>query len=332
MLMSPAILALILGSFLVGAFVFYGSAVGCRIIRSWNLASGSEQQLLLERKTYLVSTILNYAFAFEIFSLLLYVYTADHLHNLFVGAMCAAGSLNVNDYGYPTLVLKMANVFLCGIWIVMNHADNKAYDYPLIRVKYKFLMWIAALLAIEILLQTSYFAGLKADVITSCCGSLFGEHGETYASEIAGLPPKPMMVFFLLSIVLCLRLGVHFLWTGKGAKALSGMAAFAMVLSFISIISFISLYFYELPTHHCPFCILQREYGYIGYALYLALFVAGISGTSVGALERLKGKESMRSVIPPLQKKLCIVCMAGFTLFAAISSYPMIFSDFVLQN
>jgi hypothetical protein len=330
--MTPAIIALVFGSFLVGAFVFYGSAVGWRIIRRWNLESGSEHQLLLERKTYLVSTILNYAFAFEIFSLLLYVYTADHLHNLFVGAMCAAGSLNVNDYGYPTLVLKMGNVFLCGIWIVMNHADNKAYDYPLIRVKYRFLRWIAALLAVEILLQTSYFAGLKADVITSCCGSLFGEHGETYASEIASLPARPMTVFFLLSMVVCLRLGAYFLWTGKGAKALSGMAVLAMVLSFISIISFISLYFYELPTHHCPFCILQREYSYIGYALYLALFLAGISGASVGVLESFKGRGPMKRVIPSLQKKLCIVCMLGFTLFAAISAYPMLFSDFVLQH
>jgi len=328
--MSPAIIALVFGSFLVGAFVLYGSAVGWRIIRSWDLASGSEQQLLLERRTYLVSTILNYAFAFEIFSLLLYVYTADHLHNLFVGAMCAAGSLNVNDYGYPTLVIKMANVFLCGIWIVLNHADNKAHDYPLIKIKYKFLIAVAVSLLIEVLLQASYFAGLKADVITSCCGTLFSEHGETYTSDVAGLPPKPMMIFFFLSMVLCLRVGVHFLWTGKGGKSLSAMTVMAVVFSLISIISFISLYFYELPTHHGPFCVLQREYGYIGYALYLALFVAGISGASVGVLESFKGKESMKRVIPCLQKKLCIVCMSGFTLFAAISSYPMIFSDFVL--
>jgi hypothetical protein len=328
--LSPAIIALLFGSFLVGAFVLYGSAVGWKIIRKWNLESGSEHQLLLERKTYLVSTILNYVFTFEILSLLLYVYTADHLHGLFVGAMCAAGSLNVNDYGYPTLVFKMANVFLCGIWIVMNHTDSKAYDYPLIKIKYKFLMLIAALLVMEILLQTSYFAGLKADVITSCCGRLFGEHGETYTSDLAGLPPKPMTIFFFLSMALCVRLGAHFLWTGKGAKALSAMAVFAVVFSLISIISFLSLYFYELPTHHCPFCILQKEYGYIGYALYLVLLVAGISGTSVGVLESFKGRGSMKRVIPSLQKKLCIVSMSGFTVFVVISSYPMIFSDFVL--
>jgi hypothetical protein len=329
-LLNPAIIALIFGSFLVSAFVVYGAFVGWKILRNWDLNSGSEQQLVLERKTYLISTILNYVFAFEILSLLLYVYTADHIHDLFVGAMCAAGSLNVNDYGYPTLVLKMANVFFCGVWMVLNHADSKGYDYPLIKPKYKLLAALSFFLVIEMILQTSYFAGLKADVITSCCGTLFSEHGETYASDIAGLSPKPMMAFFFLSMLLCLRIGGHFLWTRRGARALSVVALAAAIFSLMSIISFISLYFYELPTHHCPFCLLQKEYGYIGYPLYLSLFAAGIMGASVGFLDRLKGNGSMINVVPALQRKLCVLCMAGFMLFATISSWPMIFSDFML--
>jgi hypothetical protein len=80
--------------------VLLAGAVGVRILISWNIKSGSELQLGLERQTYLVSTILSYTFVFQILSLFLYIYTADNLHNLFVGAMCAAGTLNVNEYGY----------------------------------------------------------------------------------------------------------------------------------------------------------------------------------------------------------------------------------------
>ncbi len=40
------------------------------------------------------------------------------------------------------------------------------------------------------------------------------------------------------------------------------------------IISFVSLYVYEHPHHHCPFCLLKAEYGYQGYWLYIPLFVA----------------------------------------------------------
>ena len=58
--------------------------------------------------------------------------------------MCAAGTLNVNAYGYPTLVLKVLNCLLAGIWLILNHADNRADDYPLIRKKYALLLLSSA--------------------------------------------------------------------------------------------------------------------------------------------------------------------------------------------
>ena len=107
MILNPAIIALILGSLICSIFAIYASFVGIQIIRHWDLGSGSARQLALERKTYLLSTILVCLLGFELFSLFLFVYTADHIHVLFVGAMCSAGSLNVNAYGYPTLILKI---------------------------------------------------------------------------------------------------------------------------------------------------------------------------------------------------------------------------------
>jgi hypothetical protein len=87
-----------------------------------------------------------------------------------------------------------------------------------------------------------------------------------------------------------------------------------------------------MPTHHCPFCLLQKEYHYIGYPLYLSLFTAGITGIGVGVLERVKGAASLTSVIPPIQKKLCLFSMIGYAIFALITSFPMIFSDFRLEG
>ena len=57
---------------------------------------------------------------------------------------------------------------------------------------------------------------------------------------------------------------VTFYLKNKGAYLFASLSGIAFVVSLASILSFISLYFYELPTHHCPFCILQKEYGYIG--------------------------------------------------------------------
>jgi len=332
MIINPAIIALVSGSVLITAFAFYALAAALRILRHWDIRSGSEGQLALERKTYLISTIFSYLLVFELFSLFLFIFTAEHVHHLFVGAMCAAGSLNVNDYGYLTLVLKIVTFMFCGVWMIVNLADNRAYDYPLIRTKYKLLILLTAMIGLETFFQTNYFMGLRADVITSCCGTLFSEETKSIAGEIAGLPPKTTMIVFYLAVILTLRVGIHVLATRRGAAAFGLLAGVATVVSLAAVISFISPYYYELPTHHCPFCLLQKDYHYIGYPLYLSLFLAGITGMGAGVIERLQGPRSLATVIPSLQRRLCLFSMAGFLAFALLATYPMIFKDFVLGS
>jgi len=330
MIINPAIIALVVGSLLITAFAFYALATALRILRRWDIRSGSEGQLALERKTYLISTIFSYLLGFELFSLFLFIYTAEHVHDLFVGAMCAAGSLNVNGYGYVTLVLKIFTFMFCGVWMIVNHADNRAHDYPLIRPKYKLLILLTAMIGLETFFQTSYFAGLRADVITSCCGTLFSAETNSIAGDLASLPPYGTRIVFYAAVLLILRVGIHVVVTGRGAAAFGLLSAGTTVLSLAAVISFISPYYYELPTHHCPFCLLQKEYHYIGYPLYLSLFLAGITGMGAGVIGFLKGPESLSGVIPGLVRRLCLFSMAGFLLFALIATYPMIFTDFVL--
>ncbi|RPJ37546.1 MAG: hypothetical protein EHM27_12890 [Deltaproteobacteria bacterium] len=284
----------------------------------------------MERRTYLISTVLTYIFAFQILSFFLYIYTADHLHSLFVGAMCAAGTLQVNPYGYPALLLKIFNCLLAGTWLILNHTDNQAFDYPLIRKKYVFLLLLAPLLLTETFLQGAYFLNLKPNIITSCCGSLFSIGENALASEITALPPQPTMFAFYLSTGASLAAGVYFLLKNRGAYLFAFLSTVTFLISIASILSFISVYFYELPTHHCPFCILQKEYGYVGYPLYAALFGSGITGIGVGILAPFRKRESLAGIIPPLQKKLVWASLILSVIFAAIVTYRMVFTDFIL--
>ena len=332
MILNPGIIALLLASFLIVVFAGYASFTGFRIIRCWDMTSGGPTQLSLERKTYLVSTIFAYVSAFQLLSLFMFIYTADHIHTLFVGAMCAAGALNANGNGYPTLVLKGLNFFLCGVWLLVNYTDNQAEDYPLIKFKYKFLILISGLLFVEAFFQFRYFVDLKTDIITSCCGTLFSEEAETVGGQMASLPPRITQMIFFVGLALIIRVGIHFLVTGRGAILFAGLATVSLILSVASVISFISVYFYELPTHHCPFCLLQKDYHYIGYALYLSLLPAGIFGAGVGVLQRFSAQASLKRIIPVLQKRLCILSMIAYLAFIMISLYPMIFSDFILET
>lgn len=332
MILNPAIIALIFGSFLISIFALHSSVIGVQIIRRWDIQSGSELQLKLERKTYLISTIFMCLLGFELFSLFLFIHTADQLHVQFLGAMCAAGSLAVNDYGYPCLILKLINFILCGIWIFINIVDYRGYDYPLIKIKYKLLLLLTGFLLLEFVLQTSYFLHARADVITSCCGALFSDGEEGLAAELAGLPSYESKVVFYLSIVLTFATGIRFVRTGRGAAVFSSMAAWLTVFSIASVISFISLYFYELPTHHCPFCLLQEEYHGVGYPLYLFLFAGGIMGMSVGIIHHLKADTSLETNISPFLNKLCLASMSAFLVFVLLASYPIVFSDFKLEG
>ena len=288
--------------------------------------------MALERRTYLISTVVAYLFGLVLFTTLLFVYTGEHIHGLFVGAMCAAGTLNVNSYGYPLLVLKIINFFLCGLWLILNYTDSQGADYPIIRTKYRFLVVISLLLAIESWLTLNYFRGLQANVITSCCGTLFSTDTQSIAGDLASLPSYATKVFLFLGFALVLRSGIHFFMTGQGGKVYAYLSTGLFAFSLAAIIAVISVHYYELPTHHCPFCLLQAEYNYIGYPLYLTLFTAGITGAGIGVIDRFKEMVSLRAVIPKLQKKLCLTSMIGYIIFIVISVYPMIFSDFKLEG
>jgi hypothetical protein len=310
----------------------YSAAHGARILRRWDIRSGSELQLSLERRTYLVSTVLAYALGFQLASLFLFVYTADAICSFFVGAMCAAGTLHVNAYGYPALALKTVNFLLAGVWLVLNHADNRAEDYPLVRRKYALLLAVAPMLLLETVLVWMYFLGLRADVITSCCGSLFTAGARGVASELSGLPVRPAKAAFYLVTAATLWAGVRFRRTGKGGYLFAVLAGSEFVVSLVAIVSFISLYVYQLPTHHCPFCILQGEYGYIGYPLYLSLLLGALGGLGVGAMMPFRAEESLRVAVPALQRRLALVSVTGYGVFAAVVTAYQLLPAFRLEG
>lgn len=330
MILHPAIVALVLLSVLMAGMIIYSSFFGIRIISGWNIKSGSEEQLALERKTYLISTILSYVFVFQIGSLFLFIYTADSLHNLFVGAMCAAGVLYVDPYGYPVFLLKILNCILAGLWLIVNYVDNSACDYPLIRKKYIMLLILAPLFMAEGVAQWLYFTRLRTDVITSCCGSLFSSERSGVGAEISGLPVKTAMAAFYLSLVLTFATGLVYRIKGKWGYLFSLSGGLFFLMSCAALVSFISVYFYELPTHHCPFCILQREYGYIGYLLYAALLLGAVSGIGTGILMPFREIPSLSGSLPGIQKKLATVCLLAYAVFAGISIYRMVNTDFTI--
>ena len=75
MILNPAIIALIISSLLITFYAAYASLFGLQILRHWDISSGSERQLTLERRTNLISTLMAHFFGLLLFSTVLFIYT-----------------------------------------------------------------------------------------------------------------------------------------------------------------------------------------------------------------------------------------------------------------
>jgi len=331
---QPAIIALLLSAGLSLFMLLVASPFAVQVIRHWDIRSGSERQLRLERMTYLFSTLVTFVCVMQILSALLFVFNADKMSMMFVGAMCAVGALNVNDYGFPALYLQLGLFFLATMWLAVNHADSRARDYPLVKLKYALLLAAIPFFAMSLGLQLQYFLGLKADVITSCCGSMFSTDAPTLASELSALDPKPALLGFYGALIVTVGLAT---WHWRTKDNLSGYATglgslAAFIASIAGILAFVSLYIYEHPHHHCPFCILKPEYDYQGYWLYIPLFAATAAGMSAGVLRVFARRPSLAQVVPALSARLASIAASSFVLFALIASFMIWQSNLILLD
>ena len=332
MLFQPAIIALLMAAGVAVLMLTAAAPFAVQVILRWDIRSGSEQQLALERRTYLFSTLLSFVFLIQLAALLLFVFNADRLSGMFVGAMCAVGTLNVNDYGFPSLISQMGVFFLAAMWLAINHVDTRAPDYPLVRIKYGLLLLLLPVLVLSFWLELQYFLGLKANVITSCCGSLFSGEAKTIAGEASGMAAQPAIFLFYSGLTAAIGLALWHWRRGsrRSGYLLAAASAAAFVAAIIGVLSFISLYIYEHPHHHCPFCILKPEYDYQGYWLYLPLFTATAAGLGAGALQPFARVRSLASVIPGVSARLAGVAAVGYSLFIAVATYFVLASKLIL--
>jgi hypothetical protein len=332
MMLHPGILALLAGTGTVFLLALYGCGVGLHILCRWDLRSSSEVQLRLERKTWLVSALVGAALAFEIASGLLFVRTADALHPLFVGAMCATGVLNLHPAGWQTLYTKIAVFFAAALWLALNRLDQRAEDFPLVRLKYALLLPLTMLVGLDLWFQTRFFLALQPNVITSCCGSLFAQAGAGVAAELAALPAGPTMAVFYLTAALFLGATLLCLYRPAGALRylLSGVAGLTFFVALAAIVSFLSLYIYELPTHHCPFDIFQADYHYLGYPFYGLLFGGVLFGLLPGLFQPLQRISSLRADLLRAERTWLRLALGFMTGFLVLASWPVLFGAFNL--
>lgn len=326
MLMHPPVLALLMMAFIVALAAGWAACFAFELLRHWNPELGTRRQIELERRTQLVATVVAQVLLLQGLALLLMIHNAGRIAPLLVGAMCAFGSFNASVYGFPALYAKLALFFGAGTWLALHRADLVATDYPLTRRKYLFLLALAPVALADACLTLAYYIDLQPDTLTSCCGSTFQADRPGLAAEVSAVEPRKALWALAIGMALVLA------W-GRGAKHSSWMAGgYALVsavflgVALVGMVAGISPYVYGSPHHHCPFCLLEREYGYFGYALYAPLFTGASAGLSSGVLS-MRPPSSLAAWLPTRAAQLRRISMTGFLVFSVLAGVAVMMSD-----
>jgi len=295
-LLSEAILYLLL-------LVAFVATAG--LLKKWDFDAFTTEQFTLENRSYLIMTIVFFVMVLKILLLPYFIYTIDTLSDLIPGAMCGAGVIKANRYGDPLLVVKITVLFLSGLWLSLNRLDMTEKNYPYMRLKSWFFIGIFFILSTEFLLDILYFTHIETTNPVSCCSVIFGQNGGANGLPFGLDIPKLLLLFYMLYVLTVL--------TVMNGMALVSMVSslLFLVLAYYAVVYFFGTYIYELPTHKCPFCMLQDHYYYVGYFIWGSLLL-GTFYSIDSALMQLFFKRS--------SVKLKRISLLFLTLFVVLCS------------
>lgn len=303
---------------------------GIRVLVFWDADADTPQQIRLENETWLSALLMEYGMLLQIVSLFLLVLAADSYSQILVGAMCATGAFLANGFGVPLLLVKLFGIFFYGFWIVLHRLDISSEASPLIRCKYFFLLVLLPLLVLDSILLFMYLIRLEPDIITSCCGVVFGSGGDDGRNLVGPMPVRILLMSFYGLAGLLLSLG-FFLFKGVGKEVCRGGRLLSVIFGFLWILFFllsllvisavISSYIYGMPSHRCPFDILKKEYNYVGYPIYISLMAATFLGISTGGTALFSAMTGLGRPVYTFRRRGLQLCLLLLLLFLLLISW-----------
>jgi len=314
MILTPDILTIFILNSILFLFAMLAFILSIKIFLKWDTNATTKLQYKLEKQSFLTATIIKYIFAIKIPLFLFLIFTLDKISDLITGAMCAAGVVNATQWGTYLIIIKILNLYLFGYWLVIHYIDIKKEDLPYTKLKFGFFIGAFFLFFIEISLEFLMFSSLNVNKMVSCCGTLYSSASTSYISNIF-LIKTPLLLslfygnFIIIALLYFLRKKINLF--NKQLFALSNF--FFIIISLISLIVFFGTYIYELPTHHCPFCFLQKDYYYVGYLIYTLLFLGTFNGIIVGFIND--------NIIEQKKYKISLIFDTLYTLL--VTAYPI---------
>jgi hypothetical protein len=309
MLITPEIIGLSIVDTLLLLFATVAFVVSISIVKNYDRDATTGLQYSLEKQSYLVSVIIKYMLAVKVVLFLFYIFTLDKISFAIPGAMCAAGVVNADPLTTPLLFLKIINLYLSLFWIVLDREDMKDEKEPYHTLKFRFFLLLYLLIVIEIFIELYTLLGIDVNSVVDCCGAIFSDKSGSYIALFLNMPSSLIVTLFYGLYALLLFAKVI-----QNRYLFSFLNLLFLIIAIVSLIAFFGTYIYELPSHHCPFCLLQQDYNFIGYFLYIALFLGTFNGLVVGFVAFKQEELQQRYVKSLVYNLLYLLVVSYFPL------------------
>ncbi len=273
-LLSNQVIVYLLSESTLFFLLFVAFIVTLKVLIKWDFESFTPLQFALERQAYLVTTILFFVFSMKFLLIIYFIFSIDALSLLVPGAMCGAGVISANEYGSYLLILKLTILFFLTLWIYLNAYDMRSKNHQWFKDKSWLFSFIFLLITIELVLDIKYFSDIDTHLPVSCCSALFGQLEGANPLPFGLSIPLLLLLFYLLYSLVLLALKT------KQTLLYIFTNILFVYIAYYAVVYFFGTYIYQLPTHKCPFCMLQSEYMYVGYFLWGSLFVGTYMGLS----------------------------------------------------
>lgn len=281
----PLVLVYLLIGLLQVILVTIGLAFAFKIFKKWDFSSYSESQYNLERRNYLVSVLTQLAVISKILAFPFFIYIVDYLSSLIIGAMCAAGVFGAVGHSAFLLGADLLVLFTGLLWIFINKEDILSRKYHFTKLKLKIFFIFSFFVYVEYFLLVSFFARLKVDIIVKCCGLIYSPYQNIFSTTRGTTTLWPVLLYLVIVIlIMVFERRYTDLFTQLYGLVFLGF-------SFFMVTHFFAPYIYELPSHHCPYCLLQSEYHYVGYIIYFFMIGGAFCGMIAPLIRILTGRE-----------------------------------------
>lgn len=291
--------------------------------RGWKQGISCEEQTRLEKRVYLVITLLYFGFFVRLFMIPLWFMTIQSLIPFVPGAMCMAGLHQLDQpVSYIDTILKFFIPLAYIYWLVLDGVDRRIECQPLVVKKLMLLIPLAILMIVESLLDVHFLGRIKP-VIVSCCTSIFDlpRSGMLKMIRAAGGAWIPLYISsFTLTLASSIALRFTSNWKVRALSVLSSIAA--LIFLVLALHARVSPLMLDAPFHQCIFCLWQAI---PDITLASSAVITGLWLTSVYALmPDVVRHPRARAFVTGLQRLAIILYSAGTVELAIRYSVKML--------